>query len=565
MASKKKTGQSYKNRFLLICTCLVLAILAVYWPVYSYQFVAYDDDVYVSNNPNIQSGLNWTSIRWAFTTGRTGNWHPVTWLSLILDYQFFKNWAGGYHLVNVSFHIVNTLVLFYVLVRMTGAVWPSAFVAAAFALHPFHVESVAWVAERKDVLSTFFWLLTMLAYTRYVENRNLRRYLATFALFVIGLMAKPMLVTLPFVLLLLDFWPLERKFTWRLLVEKIPFFICSIGSCIATFFAQQRSGAMAAIEPCGLMTRISNAVVSYVTYIAKTIWPNRLAVLYPHPENGLPTTKVFICVLALVLISICCIYAGRRYKFFAVGWFWYLGTLVPVIGLVQVGAQAMADRYTYMTLTGLFIIIAWSAKEFVSKQQYKILALLAVVVLVAWGAAASRQLRYWKDSQTLFEHTLAVTKNNYIIHTNYITYLNGIGRLNEVIEQSYELLKIKPDSAETHNNLGIALANTGRPQDAIEHFRLAVKYNPDYLLSYFNLAVALQNEGRLEEAVSYYKQVLKVKPDHINACLNLAAALVELDRPDEAVEPCNKVLELEPDNIKAHQLLEDALKKRKTP
>jgi hypothetical protein len=390
-------------------------------------------------------------------------------------------------------------------------------------------------------------------------------YILAIVFFILGLMSKPMLVTLPFVLLGLDIWPLERKMSYKLLVEKIPFFICSLIDCIITLIVQHKSGATTAIKALNFHTKLDNAIISYVTYITKMIWPSRLAIFYPHPGSELPTIKVIICALLLVLISTGFVYLARRRKFFAVGWLWYLGALVPVIGIVQSGGQAMADRYTYMTFTGLFIIIAWSTKEFVPRQRYRLLSLLAVVILAGWGITACRQLRYWKNSQTLFEHTLAVTKNNYIIHTNYIVYLNEAGRVDDVIKQCYELLKIRPYSAETHNNLGIALAGTGKTQEAMEHFRLAIEYEPNYLLSYFNLALALQDQGKLEEAVFYYKQAIKIKPDYINAHLSLATALIEFGRPSEAIESCNKVLELEPNNTMARQLLENTLKKQKTP
>jgi tetratricopeptide (TPR) repeat protein len=369
-------------------------------------------------------------------------------------------------------------------------------------------------------------------------------------------MSKPMLVTVPFVLLLLDYWPLGRKLSWRLLIEKIPFFVGSSVSCVVTFLVQQSSGATINIKALGLAIRVNNAIVSCLTYITKMIWPRRLAVFYPHPGGGSSISGVIVCVFLLVLISICFISLARRYRFLAVGWLWYLGTLVPIIGLVQVGEQAMADRYTYMTLTGLFIIIAWSAKEFVPKQQYKIFAILAVAALLASDITAFRQLKHWKNSLTLFEHTLKVTgNNNYIILNNYITYLNELGRFDEVIEQSNELLKTKPDSAKAHNNLGVALLCTGRHKQAIEHFRLAIKYQPDYLSACINLAGALKSQGRLEEAVSYYKQALKIKPDYVDAHMNLAITLKELKRFDEAIESCNKVLEFKPDNIIAHGYL----------
>jgi tetratricopeptide (TPR) repeat protein len=548
-----------KYRVFWICVALAIATAAVFYQACTYDFVVYDDPDYVCKNPNIQAGITLKAVKWAFTAGYASNWHPLTWLSHMLDWQLFGSNPAGHHLTNLIFHIANALALFYVLMRMTGAVWPSAFVAAAFALHPLHVESVVWVSERKDVLSTFFWLLTILAYVRYVENHSLWRYLTVLALFVLGLMAKPMLVTVPFVLLLLDFWPLQRKISYRPLVEKIPLFICSIASCIVTFLVQRRTGAMDVIKTFELMTRINNAVVSCITYITKMIWPSRLAVLYPHPGDGLSTTRVIICGLLLVLISIYFICMARRYRFFAVGWLWYLGTLVPVIGLVQVGTQAMADRYTYMTLTGLFIIIAWSAKEFVPKQRYRILALLAAAALIASGVTAARQLRCWKSSLTLFEHTLAVTENNYIIQSNYTAYLNELGRFDEAIELSRELLKIKPDSTVTRSNLGVALLCTGRVQEAIEHLRLAIKYDPNYQPAYFNLAAALQNQGRLDEAVSYYKQALKVEPGHVASRLNLAIVLNELGRFNEAVSECRKYLQIKPDDPNALNALGTAL------
>jgi len=554
--------QPYKYRFSLIGICLVAAIVAVYWPVYKYDFVKYDDDSYVTDNINVQLGLNWKSFHWAFTAaGYASNWHPLTWLSHMLDYQLFKDWAGGHHLVNVFFHILNTLVLFYILRRMTKAIWPSAFVAAAFALHPLHVESVAWIAERKDVLSTFFWLLTMWAYVRYVENSKLKWYLTSLILFILGLMSKPMLVTVPFVLLLLDYWPLERKFSKMLIIEKIPFFFCSLASCAVTFLVQRKGGAMSNIESFGLAARINNAVVAYAMYIVKMIWPNRLAVLYPHPGNSLSTAKVVICALLLVLISICFIYLGRRRKFLAVGWLWYLGTLVPVIGLVQVGLQAMADRYTYITLTGLFIIVAWGAKEFAHKWQHRniILTSSAVIVLFALSVTTAGQLRYWKNSLTLFDHTLQVTKNNYFILSNYTTYLSGLGRFNEAIEQFGKLLKIKPDSAEVHNNLGGALLEIGRTQQAIEHFELAIKYKPSLAPAYCNLANALRSQNKLEEAVPYYQQAVKIKPDYIKAWLELAITFNEMKNYNQAIEYFNKVLEIDRGDVFAHGYLSLAL------
>jgi Flp pilus assembly protein TadD len=549
--------QPNKYHFILISVFLIAAIIAIYWQVYSYDFVKYDDDYYVTNNDNIKSGFDWKNIRWAFTANYSHNWHPVTWISHMIDYQLFKNWAGGYHLTNVLFHIVNTILLFYILMRMTGAVWPSAFVAAAFALHPLHVESVAWIAERKDVLSTFFWLLTMWAYVRYVENPKLKWYLAAIVLFMLGLMSKPMLVTLPFVLLLLDYWPLQRKFSKWLVIEKIPFFICSFVSCVITYLVQRNTGAMAAVEIFKPAIRINNAIVAYVMYIAKMFWPSRLVVLYPHPGDSLSATKVIICALLLVLISICFIYLGRRRRFFTVGWLWYLVTLVPVIGLVQVGAQAMADRYTYMTLTGLFIIIAFGAKEFIPKLRYRnfTLTILTVAALAGLAFTSRQQLNYWKNSLTLFRHTLEVTPNNPLILESYANYLFEKGRLNESIEQFDKLMKIKPDSAESHCNFGCALMWTGKPDLAIEQFKLAIKYKPGDALGYNNLAAVLYEQGRGKEAVDYFKQALKLKPDFTGARFMLGVTLSSLQRFDEAIESFNQVLKLEPKNLSVYENL----------
>jgi tetratricopeptide (TPR) repeat protein len=567
---------------LVISICLVAAIIALYWPVYSYNFVKYDDGEYVTANTNIQSGLNGKSFCWAFTTGHSSNWHPITWLSLTLDYQLFKGWAGGYHLTNVLFHIANTILLFYILMRMAGAVWPSAFVAAAFALHPLHVESVAWIAERKDVLSTFFWLLTMWAYVKYAAGQTRRSaptiwYLTAIGLFVLGLMSKPMLVTLPFVLLLLDYWPLERRFSKRLLIEKIPFFICSFASCVITYIAQQRGGTVVAIESFGPAIRINNAIVSYVTYISKMFWPSRLAVFYPHPAGSLPVMKVIICVSLLVLISICFIYLGRRRRYFMTGWLWYLGTLVPVIGLVQVGAQAMADRYAYMTLTGLFIIIAFGASEFAAKRTSAslsrqarrnsvelrdrniVLTLLAVAALGGWAFTTSVQLKYWKDNLSLFGHTLAVTENNQLILENYANTLSELGEFDQSVEQFKKLLEIEPNSAQVYNNLGCTFLDAGRTGQAIEYFRLAIKYKPDLAQAYYNLANALRSENKSEESVSYYMQAVKIEPGYVKAWLDLAITLNELGKYDQAIEYFNKVLELNPGNVYAHGYLGLAL------
>jgi protein O-mannosyl-transferase len=409
----------------------------------------------------------------------------------------------------------------------------------------------------------------MCSYVRYVQNPKLKWYLAAIVLFALGLMSKPMVVTLPCILLLLDFWPLRRKITWRLLTEKIPFFAGTFASCVITYLVQKHGGATISVEMLCLKTRIGNAIIAYLTYITKMIWPSHLAVLYPHPGDALAVTKVVIGGLFLVTASVIFIYLGRRRRFFAVGWLWYMGMLVPVIGLVQAGVQSMADRYTYMTLTGLFIIIAFSASEFAAKwtsassvesrNKNFILSCLAATVLTGWAFTASAQLKYWKDSLALFEHTLSVTENNPLMIENYATYLSELGRFDEAIEQSNKFLKMKPNSAEAHNNLGGVFLQTGKTGQAIEQFHLAIKCNPKFPQAYFNLAAALKKQGRNQDAVEYYKQGIKIKPDYADAYLNLAVTLNEMEKSDEAIDYFNKTIKIDPGNVLAHGYLGLAL------
>ena len=365
-----------------ICLTLALATLISYSQVLNHDFIDFDDDMYVTRNENVQKGLTWQNIKWAFTTNQAYNWHPLTWLSHMLDCQLFGLKPAGHHFTSVLFHIANTLLLFLVFKSMTGNLWRSAFVAALFALHPLHVESVAWIAERKDVLSTLFWLLTMAAYVRYVRKPGPKWYLLTILAFAMGLMAKPMLVTLPFILLLLDYWPLARfqfgqnikdtewKILYRLFVEKIPLFIITIITSVITFIVPKGSGAVPGLKELSLMPRLTNALISYVKYIEKMFWPSRLAVFYPRAVDAIPTWQILAALLLLLIISGLAVWLARSRKYLLVGWLWYLGILVPVIGLVQVGDQAMADRYTYVSLIGLFIIVVWGLNDLLEKWKY---------------------------------------------------------------------------------------------------------------------------------------------------------------------------------------------------
>jgi len=569
----------HKNWPFLVYIFLILAILGVYWPVGNYEFVKYDDDKYVTDNRNVRSGLSWQNVHWAFTTGYASNWHPVTWLSHMLDCELFGLDAGSHHIVNLLFHIVNTLLLFAVFKRMTNALWASAFVAAVFALHPLHVESVAWIAERKDVLSTFFWMLTMWAYVSYVKRPWPVYYLATLLLFAFGLMAKPMLVTLPFVLLLLDYWPLgrmqfsksnlpndkgsepaEQKRFCRLVVEKIPFFVLSVVSGVVTFCVQRAGGAAPTMEAFGLRSRLGNAIVSYVGYIGKMIWPVRLAVLYPHPGSSLSMTTVALCGLLLVFFTVCFIYLARRHRFLVVGWLWYIVALVPVIGLVQVGVQAMADRYTYIPLTGLFIIIAWGVSELTAAWHGRkvVLAVLAVAVLSAAGVCTRLQLRHWQNSITLFQHTIDVTPNNWVIHNNYASFLRSQGRLDKAVEHFNTCLKLRP-SAEIYNNLGNALCALGKVDDGIAHYKKAIALKPNLADAHYNLALTLAHQDKTAEAIAEYQEALRFKPDYVDALSNLGFALAQQGKLDEAIGYYKKTLDLEPENVVTHGRLGLAL------
>lgn len=463
---------------IVICLLLVVLTLAVFAQTLWHDFIRLDDDVYITLNEQVlQYGLSRATIWWALTTKYNANWHPLTWISYLTDAELFEFEPWGYHLTNLLLHVANVLLLFLVLSRMTGSVWKSAFVAALFAIHPLHVESVAWVAERKDVLSTFLWLLTMWAYVRYTERASMTRQLALWAVFALGLMAKPMLVTLPLVLLLLDYWPLGRTSKTRfldLVWEKLPIFGFSLASCIITFQAQSAGGAVGAVQLFTPLIRANNAVVAYVSYMLKTIVPIRLSVYYPHFGPFIPVWQVVGSALILTAITVLVVRAARTRRYLPVGWFWYLVTLVPVIGIVQVGSQAMADRYTYVPLIGLFIIAAWGIPDIVKRSQ--ILRVPAVIVILLLAAVAARQASYWKDSVTLFEHGISVTQHNSVLHADLGLALRDLNRNDEAIAHYEEALRINPRFAEAHNNLAVALYFKGDYKGAWREAHLAAQY-----------------------------------------------------------------------------------------
>ena len=525
---------------LLICLILVLPTLGVYWEVRNFDFVTFDDYTYVAENPNVQSGLSKSGLVWAFTRSHASNWHPVTWLSHMLDCQLFGLNPGMHHLNNLIFHTANTLLLFLVLGRMTGALWRSAFVSALFALHPLHVESVAWVAERKDVLSTLFWMLTMWAYVRYSERPSLTRYLLIFPFFILGLMSKPMLVTLPFVLLLMDYWPLGRLQSTlpekggklktpklavlRLIAEKIPLFVLVALLSVVTFLAQEE--AVQSLDNFHLKARIANGLVSYAAYIRKMFWPNDLSIFYPYPQT-LQLWQATASGFFLITMTILFVRMGKRRPFILVGWLWYLGTLFPVIGLVQVGTHAMADRYTYIPLIGLFIMIAWGIPDLLGNWLYRkqVLRISAGLLLVILAVCTWLQVRYWKDSIVLFTHAIDVTDDNWMAHNNIGFPLVQQGRNIEAIAHFSKAVRIKPDYAEAHVNLANSYGLEGRFEEAKQHFFDAIRINPDLADAYMNLGVIFARQGNLDKAINHFAAALRVNPDDATTRLYLNRAL----------------------------------------
>ena len=557
---------AFSGKGLWVWLALIAANLIVYASVGHHGFVNFDDGDYVSENPMVARGLTWQGVSWAFTSGYASNWHPLTWLSHMLDVQLYGLNPGPHHLTNLFFHIANTLLLFGLLHRMTGALGRSAFVAALFAVHPLHVESVAWVAERKDVLSTLFEMLTLWAYVGYARQPRLHRYLVVLLLFALGLMAKPMLVTLPFVMLLLDFWPLGR-FTPRpnlasdsgpsrtrratavnLVKEKLPLLALTVASSVVTFVVQRRGGAVMGLDAIPLHIRAANALVSYVAYIGKMLWPARLAVFYPYVRS-LPGWWIAGASLILVAVSVAAIWAGLRYPYLPVGWYWYLGTLVPVIGLVQVGSQPIADRYTYVPLIGLFIVMAWGVPDLLSRWPLGRRALPAAAGVVMLGCAitARAQLQNWESSTALWTHTLEVTTGNNLAHNNLGNALAKQGKFNDAIAQYSEALRIKPDYAFAQNNLGRVLANQGRVSGAIEHYSEALRIDPDYADAHNNLGIVLADQGKLGEAIAHYLSALRTKPDFADAHNNLGIALAKSGKADEAIHEFLEAVRIKPD------------------
>ena len=550
---------------------LCAVTLAAYAPVHRFAFVNYDDPDYVTANFHVRAGITGEGLKWALGSRDAANWFPLTWLSHMLDCQVFGLEAGWHHLTNVLLHAVAVLLLFAFLNRATGARWRSAFVALIFALHPLHVESVAWVAERKDVLSACFWFLTLWCYVRYAERPGPLRYALTLAAFCLGAMSKPMVLTLPFLLLLLDIWPLRRLAPrepggelWRLVREKLPFFAISAAVAMVVYGAQQSAGAVKSLALVPLSLRVENAVVSYTVYILQMFWPARLAVFYPYPSR-FAGWQVGACAGVLAALSVLALRGLRRHPYIAVGWFWYLGTLVPVIGLVQAGAQAHADRYTYVPMVGLSILLAWGAGDLVLRRPRVRRSLVGVALAASCGCAAltAAQLRYWRDSESLMRHALeATTPDNYVAQHNLGNALaSDPSRLPEAFTHLEAAVGIRPDSAEAHSDLGTALAKVpGRLPQALAEYQTALRLAPDSAVVHNNLGYALAASGRLPQAIAEYQTALRLKPGYTEALNNLGSALARTPgRLPDAIAAFQEALRGRPGYAEAHNNLGLAL------
>ena len=581
----------------LLALLLALATLALYWPVTRHDFINYDDDLYVTANVHVQNGLTLENLKWAFSHVVLGNWHPVTVLSHMLDCRLFGLQPWGHHLTSLLLHALNTALVFLLLRTLTGAVWRSLLVAALFGWHPLRVESVAWVAERKDVLSAGFGFLSLLCYARYArgtesriqnpESRNRKAearriasgYWLALLFFACGLMSKPMLVTWPFVMLLLDYWPLKRfaggqlkvtgspapnlqpsTFNSQLLTEKIPFFVLAAAASLVTYLVQKQEGAVMTVDHFPPGARAGNALMAYGRYLGKTFWPADLAVFYPHPGYW-PRAEVLLAGVLLAGLSALVLVKRRRQPYLLVGWLWFVGTLAPVIGLVQVGEQAMADRYTYIPSVGVLIMSVWGAYELTRRWRHQVilLALASAVALILCFALTREQLGYWQDSETLFRHALDVTQNNHIAHNNLGDALLEKGQADDAIRQFQEVIRLKPNDADAYNNLGNALGEQGRIDEAISDYHEALRLKPDNASAHYSLGAALEAKGQTDGAISQYQEALRLNPDDVAAHNNLGNAYLNKGQTDEAISQYQEAIRIKPDYPDAHNNLGVAL------
>lgn len=582
---------SSSQKLLLLSLALTIITTVAYEGVRNNDFVAYDDNAYVTTNANVQKGLTKETIRWAFVD-REGNWHPLTWLSHMLDIELYGLDASGHHVTNLLLHITNVLLLFYIVMRMSGALWRSAFIAGVFALHPTHVESVAWIAERKDLLSAFFFMLTLLSYVFYTEKRSVGRYALVAVCFILGLLSKPMLVTVPFILLLLDYWPLGRLGMFCV-YEKLPLLVLSVASSAITVVAQKSAGATTMMFELTLLSRISNSFASYASYIGKTLCPVNLAVLYPHPGNTLSGSTAVGAFIVLLLISLV-VLIFRRCRYLTVGWFWFLGMLVPVIGIVQVGYQAMADRYSYLPSIGLYIMLGFGASAALGGWRFKkvLFVTVSAVLAISMCFLTRAQVGYWKDTVTLFSHAVNVTEHNIIMH-------NGLGRhymltrqFDKAMDHLARAMRIDPEFAppyrllgdiylaqnrvdeaiktfnkakelnyhptcEVYAQLGICYFKKGKYDAAIENYKKSLELEPNYLDAKGNLGIALYVTGKRDEAVGLWREVLDQWPGHIDSNFNLGLAMLNQKDYVAAERYFEKTIEYDPDHAEAKRNLSD--------
>ena len=562
MSNSKAYVNSFDAEKFLICLLLVLVTCAAYLRVANYGLVNLDDHFYVTNNPHVRSGLSIENILWAFTTFTESNWHPLTWISLQLDCSLDPSGTRALHITNLLFHIANALLLFHLLETMTGKRGRSAFVAALFAVHPLHVESVAWVSERKDVLSTFFWLLTMLAYVGWTRKPSARRYLLVIGSYVLGLLAKPMLVSLPIILVMIDFWPLgrirptatDRETLRRIAIEKIPLCVIALASCIVTYIAQSRGGAVGRFDYYPLGIRVANAVVSYVGYLVKMVFPVRLAAFYPHPENTIPAWQVAGSAIFLVIVSLLALRCSRKQAYLTVGWFWYIVSLVPVIGIVQVGLQGMADRYTYVPLIGIFIVIAWGVPELVSaltkRNTSKLMTAVASAVVCILAILTYKQVGYWRDDFALFGHAVRVTERNALAYTHLGLAYERAGKVSKAMELYRTAIRKNPRYSPAHTCLGNLLMKRGKLDEALACFTIAVNLSPGIPEAHYNLGLALLRSGKWQEAAEAFRRAIALKVDYADAYNDLALALAELNDLSGALKNSLKAVKLDPQNVR---------------
>ena len=531
------------NSFTLLV--LFFLTLSVFWQLPLFDFINIDDHAYVIENELIHTGITFQSIKSSFSDIKCGYWIPLTWISFLVDYEFFKLDPGGYHLTNLILHVANTILLFLFLKQITLTHWRSFFVSAFFAVHPMHIESVAWITERKDVLYGLFWILTLMAYNVYVKKPNILTYLLVFFLFSLGLMSKPMMVTLPFVLLLIDFWPLHRcqnktstgnkyhiyhRKILFLFFEKMPFLALSIFISIITWITQSHSGAITSIEKYPIAVRISNAMISYIIYIKKVFFPYPLAVFYPHPGNDISSISAILAGFMMFCITATALKSAFEKPYIAFGWFWFIGTIFPVIGITQSGDQGMADRFTYIPYIGLFIILAWGTHDVIKKwQHFKIIILLISFYMTALSIYSAHDVQYWKNAVSITERAVSITYNNVFAHNSAGMAHRTAGQFEDAIKHFKAVLSIHPNDINAINNLGQTLALQGKYIDAINIFKraLSIKYQDSETHS--NIGITFARIGKFKEAVHHFKESIKINPNDHNTRLYLRNALEDLD------------------------------------